>query len=62
MKDKRKRASCKIYGILTHVEYLVTDSTYGILVSLLCIFSIPTIIKHDNTSIDSFCASRKGKY
>lgn len=56
MKDERKikwkRASCKIFGILTHGEYLVGDSTYGILVSFLCIFSIPAILIHDNTSID----------
>lgn len=56
MKDERKikwkRASCKIFGILTHGEYLVSDSTYGILVSFLCVFSIPAILIHDNTSID----------
>lgn len=66
MKDERKikwkGASCKTCGILTHVEYLVTDSTYGIVVSFLCVFSIPAILIHDNTSIDLFCASRKGKY
>lgn len=48
--------------LVKYVEYLGSDSTYEISVSFLCVFSIPAMLVHDNTSIDSFCASRKGKY